>query len=124
LILLFSFENRKNLIERLEDISKVSLNANCSVEENISNEETKIRTNCIGIPLLIKVAYFPNWKVEGANSIYLTSPAFMMIIPTKESIRIYYGYDSIDIFANVITVVGLMILVLYFIKTKPIDFKS
>jgi len=122
--IIFADNKKEDTIKNLDEITKVPINSNCSVEENVSNEEIKISTNCIGIPLLIKVAYFPNWKVEGANSIYLTSPALMMITPTKESIRIYYGYDSIDIFADVITVVGLMILVLYFIKTKPIDFKS
>jgi uncharacterized membrane protein len=114
--IVFTNENRENSIERLEDIDKVPLNANCSVEENVSNEEIKIRTNCIGIPLLVKVSYFPNWKVEGANKIYLASPAFMVIFPNSENVRIYYGIDLIDIFGIIITILGVVLLVEYHLK--------
>jgi len=116
--IIFTDENRENSIERLEDIDKVPLNANCSVEENVSNEEIKIRTNCIGIPLLVKVSYFPNWKVEGANKIYLASPAFMVIFPNSENVRIYYGIDFIDIFGSIITILGVILLVEYCLKLR------
>jgi hypothetical protein len=116
--IVFTNEKRENSIERLENINKIPLNANCSIEENVSNEEIKIRTNCIGIPLLVKVSYFPNWKVEGANKIYLTSPAFVVIYPNSENVRIYYRVDVIDIFGIIITIIGAILLIAYIVKIK------
>ncbi len=42
-------------------------------------------------PLLVKMSYHPNWKVEGADKVYLASPAFMLIFPTQDKVRLYFG---------------------------------
>ena len=42
-------------------------------------------------PLLVKMSYHPNWKVEGAERVFLASPAFMLIYPTQERVRLYFG---------------------------------
>jgi uncharacterized membrane protein len=109
--IIFTDDKKGSTIDSLDEITKVSITSNCSVEENVSNEEIKIRTNCIGIPLLVKVSYFPNWKVEGADKIYLASPAFMIIFPNSENVRIYYGVDLIDILGIIITIIGVSLLV-------------
>jgi hypothetical protein len=109
--IIFTNDKKGGTIDSLDEITKVSINSNCFVEENVSNEEIKIRTNCIGIPLLVKVSYFPNWKVEGADKIYFASPAFMIIFPNSENVRIYYGVDLIDILGITITIIGVSLLV-------------
>jgi hypothetical protein len=48
--------------------------------------ETDSRT-----PLLVKMSYHPNWKVEGAERVFLASPAFMLIFPTQDKVRLYFG---------------------------------
>jgi uncharacterized membrane protein len=109
--IIFSDEKAENMIEKLGDIKRVQLNANCYVQENVSNEEIKIKTNCISVPLLIKVPYFPNWKVEGAEKIYLVSPAFMLVFPVSENVRIYYGTDLIDTLGMIISFCGVILLI-------------
>ncbi|MCF8034758.1 MAG: tetratricopeptide repeat protein [Desulfarculaceae bacterium] len=42
-------------------------------------------------PLLVKMSYHPNWKVEGAERVFLASPAFMIIYPTRNKVRLYFG---------------------------------
>jgi len=114
--IVFTDEKREDAIDRLEDINMMELNysTNCYVEEEVSNEEIKVKTNCKNVPLLIKVSYFPNWKVEGAERIYLVSPAFMMIFPKSENIRIYYGIDAIDIIGIAVSIIGVIILIVIF----------
>jgi uncharacterized membrane protein len=121
-LIVFTNENRKNMIEKLEDINRIPMNINCSIEENVSNEEIKVRTNCVRVPLLVKVSYFPNWKVEGAEKIYLASPAFMLIFPNSENVRIYYGSDLIDILGIIITTIGVVLLIVYLVKIKLTGF--
>ena len=102
----------------LTKIEKIPIDTNCSVKETVKNDEIIIKTSCIGRPLWIKVSYFPNWKVEGADKIYLASPAFMLIFPNQENVRIYYGKDISDIVGEVFSYIGLAIVVMYVISNK------
>ena len=47
-------------------------------------------TNRVGVPHLIKVSYFPLWKVDGADGVYPVSPHFMLVIPRQNEITLYY----------------------------------
>ncbi len=85
---------------------------NCRIKETISNEEIRIETNWIGKPLLVKVSYHPNWRVEGADRIYLVSPSFMLIYPTQSAVRLYYGRGWPDKAGALLTILGLAILAL------------
>jgi len=105
------------------------MNRNCSVKETLKEEEILIDTNCIGKPLIIKVPYFPNWQVEGARKIYLTSPNLMMVFPESQNVRIYYGETFVDQLGKFMTLAGIVIVILLFIRKfhlqpKTQDFKK
>ncbi|MFH1106162.1 MAG: 6-pyruvoyl-tetrahydropterin synthase-related protein [Candidatus Aenigmatarchaeota archaeon] len=95
---------------------------NCSIQEKISNEEIRIATNCIGKPLLVKVPYFPSWKVEGAEKTYLASPAFMIVVPNEENVRIFYGDSYYDILGKALTALGIATVILYWKSKKASRF--
>ncbi|MBD3155999.1 MAG: hypothetical protein GF368_05090 [Candidatus Aenigmarchaeota archaeon] len=100
--------------QNLNQIQEIPYTDTCSVNEEVENEEIRITTDCIGRPLLVKISYFPNWKVEGAERVYRVSPAFMMIIPEQENVRLYYGKtwgNCLGIFASIIGVILVLILI-------------
>ena len=39
----------------------------------------------VGVPVLVKASYFPNWKVAGASGPYRVSPNLMVVIPDVEA---------------------------------------
>jgi len=82
----------------------------CRIRETIKNEEITIDTNWIGKPLLIKVSYHPNWRVEGADRIYLVSPSFMLVYPRQERVRLYYGAGRPERLGLLMTGAGLLIV--------------
>ena len=55
------------------------------VEEKIENEKITFETTAIGVPHIIKISYFPNWKAIGAEGPFVISPSFMMVIPAPVS---------------------------------------
>jgi len=59
--------------------------------EMLTNERLEFDTTAIGEPHWIKISYFPNWHVEGAEGPFLASPSFMMVIPTQSHVTLYYG---------------------------------
>jgi hypothetical protein len=95
----------------LRNLPKIPIERECTIEEHVLNEEINIKTDCIGVPHIIRISYFPNWKVEGAERVHLVSPSFMLVIPTQENVRLYYGRTFIDNLAVLLTFLGLTLLI-------------
>ncbi len=72
----------------------------------------------IGVPVLVKVSYFPNWKVSGAEGPYRVTPNLMVVIPTSTHVRLHYGYVQIDLLSMLLTAFGIAGVVWLFLA-KP-----
>ncbi len=94
----------------LSNLPKIEVGSNCTVKEIVRNEEIVVFTNCIRKPHLIKISYFPNWRVEGARKIYLVSPSFMLVFPERKVVRLYYASTPIDEVSKVLTALGIAFL--------------
>ncbi|MBI4018647.1 MAG: hypothetical protein HY364_00150 [Candidatus Aenigmarchaeota archaeon] len=97
-------------INSLDDAREVPAEK-CNITEDMREDEIYITTDCIGEPLLVKVSYFPNWHVEGAKKIYLASPSFMMIIPEKQNVKLYYSDTIIDVIGKILSIVAMSYIV-------------
>jgi len=106
----------------IENLPKAVFGSKCNVSENVSAERIDIKTDCIGRPLLIKISYFPNWKVIGANKIYYAAPSLMLIFPEKEHVILYYGKTIFDILGVVLSILGVVLLILLLIFSKKINY--
>jgi len=82
-----------------------------NLQETVKEEEVLITGAPVGHPVLIKIAYHPNWKVEGADRIYLASPAFMLIYPDSPEVRLYYGRTWPDYLGGFLTAAGLLVII-------------
>jgi len=88
----------------------------CIVAEQIKEEEILFNTSCVGLPHLIKISYFPNWKVEGAKKIEFAAPAFMLVYPDKETVRLYYGRTLSDNIGFGATILGVLCILFLLFK--------
>lgn len=82
------------------------------LRETVREEEIQIEGATPGRPLMVKVSFHPNWHVEGADRIYLVSPAFMLIYPNAPKVRLYYGRTWPDYAGAAMTVLALLYLLL------------
>jgi hypothetical protein len=57
---------------------------------------------------LIKISYHPKWRVQGADRIYLVSPAFMLVYPTAKVVRLVFGNRWPDYVGRTATAVGII----------------
>jgi hypothetical protein len=96
----------------LDDIPKIPLNNDCNIKEDFGIEQISFSTDCIGKPHIISVSYYPNWKVEGADGVYLVSPSFMLVIPKQKNVRLYYGETGIDLIGRIFSYVGILLIFL------------
>lgn len=83
------------------------------LKETVSEEEIVIEGASPGKPLLIKVSYHPNWKVDGADRVYLVSPAFMLIYPESSKVRLYYGRTWPDYAGAAMTGLAILYILLF-----------
>jgi hypothetical protein len=99
----------KNISE-LYSTSPVKIVSNCSINETVSSELISFSTSCPGLPHIIKIGYFPNWKVTGAAKIYEASPSFMMVIPESGNVKLTYENTFYDLLGMFFTAFGFFLL--------------
>jgi hypothetical protein len=44
----------------------------------------------IGVPMLVKISYYPRWHVTGGTGPYRVSPNLMVVIPTSRNVSLHY----------------------------------
>jgi hypothetical protein len=60
----------------------------------------------IGSPVLVKVSYFPNWEVSGADGPYRAGPNLMVVVPTDTTVEMNYGYTMVEYLSFVLFALG------------------
>jgi tetratricopeptide (TPR) repeat protein len=80
--------------------------------ERIANDQISFEASVLHCPYLIKVSYHPNWRVEGAERIYLVSPSFMLVYPTQRQVRLYYARSWPDYLGVALTLMGVGLIFL------------
>jgi hypothetical protein len=76
-----------------------------------TNEQLSFKVATTGVPVLIKVPFFPNWHASGATGPYPVSPNFMVVVPTSHTVTLSYGMTTVNWIGNVGTFAGLIGLV-------------
>ena len=66
----------------------------------------------VGVPVVVKSSYFPNWEVAGAEGPWRIAPNLMVVVPTDTDVRLTYGTTGVEWLAWVLTAAGLCGLVL------------
>jgi len=108
-----------SIAQDIDNLPEKKIDKKCSVQSELKEEEINFRTDCIGLPHIIKVSYFPNWKVAGAEKIYYVSPSFMLVFPEANNVTLHYGKTFADILGSILTVVGIVLIILmHQTKTK------
>lgn len=77
--------------------------AGARVRVAMDHHRIRFSTNRVGVPHLVKVSYFPNWRVEGANGVYPVSPHFMLVIPRQATVTLSYGRSPWEIAGTAVT---------------------
>ena len=84
------------------------------------DDSISFRVDRVGVPILVRTSYFPNWKVEGAEGPYRSAPNLMVVVPTSNEVKLTYGYTGIEMGSYALSAVGLAGLV-YLWRSGPVD---
>lgn len=98
---------RVDVVKPDAPIDAVALDPIVVTDVKIGQESVKFSVDKIGVPVLVRVSYFPNWKVDGAKGPYRVAPNMMVVIPTSNDVNMHYGWNLLDYVAYLLTFVGI-----------------
>lgn len=80
-----------------------------NVEEH--DDAIEFDVDRVGVPVLVKASYFPNWQASDARGVWRVTPNQMVVVPTSKHVRLHYGVTPVDAGAWALTLLGLVGLV-------------
>jgi 6-pyruvoyl-tetrahydropterin synthase related domain len=82
----------------------------------IGDESLSFSVDQPGVPIMVKVSWFPNWKVEGADGPYRVAPNMMVVVPTQNKVQLTYGPSWSDYASYLASLLGLIALLILWRK--------
>jgi hypothetical protein len=74
----------------------------------IGDDTVSFSVDKIGVPVLVRVSYFPNWQVSGAEGPYRVAPNMMVVVPTSTEVSMHFQASFVDRFAYLLTILGFV----------------
>ena len=62
----------------------------------------------VGVPVVVKASYYPNWEAEGADGPYRLAPNLMVVVPTSTDVTLRYGLEPVDWVGRALTLLGVL----------------
>lgn len=79
----------------------------------LDGQQISFSVDEVGVPVLVKVSYFPNWSASGARGPYRVTPNWMVVIPTENDVTLTYGNTYVEWLGWLLTLVGFGTLVAF-----------
>ena len=79
-----------------------------------------VKTNKPNQLHLIKVSYFPNWKITNGYGPFRISPSFMAVVPSDEFVEIIFESSNVEKALNLLSIFTLFgaLLITYTFKKR------
>jgi len=89
-------DNTVSIVEPAQPIDAVELAEITVSNVDIQEQELFFDVSQVGVPVLVKLSYFPNWEVDGAEGPYRIGPNQMVVVPTDTTVRLHFERSGTD----------------------------
>lgn len=96
-----------DIVTPSDPIAAVALEPVVVSDVAVGNDTVDFSVDRIGVPVLVRVSYFPNWKVSGALGPYRVAPNMMVVVPTQNEVSMGFGWSVRDALAYLLTIAGV-----------------
>jgi hypothetical protein len=76
-----------------------------------STDSVRFHVSRTGVPVLVRISYFPAWHATGAQGPWRAEPNLMVVVPTSHDVTLSYGSTPSGWLGSALSVVGLVFLV-------------
>lgn len=74
----------------------------------VGTQTLSFHVSRVGVPVLVKISYFPRWKATGAAGPYRVSPNLMVVVPTSHDVSLIYASTPALFWGNVVSDVAVL----------------
>ena len=74
---------------------------------DIGQDSIAFDVDQVGVPVLVKVSYFPNWNASGAEGPFRIGPNMMVVVPQDTHVELSYGRSAVDYLTVLLTLIGI-----------------
>ena len=78
---------------------------------SVSDESIHFHVSRTGVPVLIRVSYFPWWGAQGAQGPYRVTPNWMVVVPTSADVTLTQHTQGVEWLGLFLTVVGVLLAI-------------
>jgi hypothetical protein len=79
----------------------------------IEQQSLSFEVDQVGVPVLVRVSYFPNWQASGADGPYRIAPNMMVVVPTDTRVEMSFGRSTTDWLFWLLTLGGVALCVFW-----------
>ena len=79
----------------------------------INQQSLSFDVDQVGVPVLVKVSYFPNWTASGAEGPWRIGPNMMVVVPTSEHVEMKFEHGFSDYITVLATLAGIGLCVFW-----------
>jgi len=98
--------------ERARQLPKKPLPAAKVTNIKTGEDSISFDVDRTGVPVMVKVSWFPNWEVDGAKGPYRATPNYMVVVPDKHHVTLSFGTTTAEWLGRLGTLAGAVGLVL------------
>jgi hypothetical protein len=73
-----------------------------------SDDSVSFHVDRVGVPVEVKVSYFPNWRATGADGPWRVAPNLMVVVPTSHDVVLHYSSTTSDKAGELVSLVALV----------------
>ena len=89
----------------------------------IDQQSISFDVDQVGVPVLVRVSYFPTWSASGADGPYRVAPNFMVVIPTEQHVTLEYSKTTLDWFFYGVSLIGIGLCVFWW-RRGDVEYES
>ncbi|MDQ3389811.1 MAG: hypothetical protein M3508_00535 [Actinomycetota bacterium] len=102
-----------DVVQPAQAIEQVVLDPVSVSDVRMGDQSLSFRVDKPGVPVLVKVSYFPNWTAEGAEGPYRIGPNMMVVVPTDNEVTLEYAGSKTDSIFYVMTLLGVVLCIVW-----------
>jgi hypothetical protein len=107
---------RVDIVTPVQAIDPVPLEPVQVSNVEIDQQSLSFDVDRVGVPVLVKVSYFPNWEASGADGPWRIAPNMMVVVPTDTTVEMRFGRTTQDWAFWVLALVGVGLCVLWRVR--------
>lgn len=84
-----------------------------------SSQGISFSVSRVGVPVVVRISYYPRWHASGATGPYRVSPNLMVVVPTRHHVVLTYGSSPAVWWGNLLTDLAVLALVVAAWRARP-----